>query len=54
MLHYNTDDNESAGYLNELYTLLINILIQEDESYDNLLHESINRNSNNRAAKTSD
>lgn len=54
MLIYNSNNDESVGYLNELYALLINILIQEDESYDNLLHESINRPTNNRTTKTSD
>ena len=47
MIHY----KHNSEYLDKLYELLVNILIQEGITNDNSLHESQQRNSNSGAAE---
>ena len=50
MVHY----NHSIEYLDKLYSLLIDILLQEGITNDNSLHEGIERNSNSGSAEEGD
>lgn len=49
MVHY----KNSKEYLNQLYELLVNLLLQQEDTNDNRIHESIERDSNTRTTKES-
>ena len=52
MVHY----KNSKEYLNQLYELLVNLLLQQEDikANDNSLHEGIERNSNSGSAEEGD
>lgn len=50
MLHY----SHNSEYLNKLYELLVNLLLEEETNDDYSLHEGIERNSDSGSAEEGD
>ena len=50
MVHY----KNSKEYLNQLYELLVNLLLEEETNDDYSLHEGIERNSDSGSAEEGD